>query len=91
MTKERIHQVLGITKEDGQIKGTGYERFNGALSGSYKVFPFLTVKAATTYSWSTQPELWIGTYEMFYRTRSQRAYMEPLVDRRKSCFGSRNR
>ena len=35
---------LGYYKEDGQIRGTGYERFNGALNGSYKVFPFLTVK-----------------------------------------------
>lgn len=54
---------LGYYKEDGQIRGTGYERFNGALNGSYKVFPFLTVKANATYSWSTQPELWIGQYE----------------------------
>ena len=68
---------LGYYKEDGQIRGTGYERFNGALNGSYKVFPFLTVKANATYSWSTQPELWIGQYEFFYRTRSQRPTWNP--------------
>ena len=70
---------LGYFKEDGQIKGTGYERFNGAFNGSYKVLPFLVVKAGTTYSWSTQPELWIGTYEMFYRTRSQRPTWSPWL------------
>lgn len=71
---------IGYYKEDGQVKGTGYERFNGALNGSYKVFPFLTVKGSTTYSWSTQPELWIGTYEMFFRTRSQRPTWNPWLE-----------
>lgn len=70
---------LGYYKEDGQIRGTGYKRFNGALNGSYKVFPFLTVNSGVTYSWSTQPELWIGTYEMFYRTRSQRPTWNPWL------------
>ncbi|WP_455593026.1 SusC/RagA family TonB-linked outer membrane protein [Bacteroides sp.] len=70
---------LGYYNEDGQIKGTGYKRFNGSLNGSYKVFPFLTVRGGTTYSWSTQPELWIGTYEMFYRTRSQRPTWSPWL------------
>lgn len=70
---------LGYYKEDGQIRGTGYKRFNGALNGSYKVFPFLTVNGGATYSWSTQPELWIGTYEMFYRTRSQRPTWNPWL------------
>lgn len=70
---------LGYYNENGQIKGTGYKRFNGSLNGSYKVFPFLTVRGGTTYSWSTQPELWIGTYEMFYRTRSQRPTWSPWL------------
>lgn len=70
---------LGYYKEDGQIRGTGYKRFNGALNGSYKIFPFLTVNGTATYSWSTRPELWIGTYEMFYRTRSQRPTWNPWL------------
>lgn len=68
---------LGYYNEDGQIKGTGYERFSGSLNGSYKIFPFLTVKAGTTYTWSTTPSLWIGSYELFYRTRSQRPTWNP--------------
>lgn len=77
--KATYSSSLGYYKEDGQIKGTGYRRFNGSLNGSYKVFPFLTVRGSTTYSWSTQPELWIGTYEMFYRTRSQRPTWSPWL------------
>ena len=57
---------LGYYDEDGQVVGTGYQRFNGSLNGSYKLFPFLTINAGTTYSWSTQPTLsWTGTYEFF--------------------------
>ena len=36
---------MGYYNEDGQIKGTGYKRFNGSVSGTYKIFPFLNVKA----------------------------------------------
>lgn len=71
---------LGYYNEDGQIKGTGYKRFNGSLNGSYRIFPFLNVKAGTTYSWSTQPSLWIGSYELFYRTRSQRPTWNPYLE-----------
>ena len=71
---------LGYYNEDGQIVGTGYKRFNGAFNGSYKIFPFLNVKAGTTYSWSEQPSLWIGTYEFFYRTRSQRPTWNPYME-----------
>lgn len=41
---------LGYYNEDGQIIGTGYKRFNGSVNGSYKVFPFLNVKAGATYT-----------------------------------------
>ena len=54
---------MGYYNEDGQIKGTGYKRFNGSVSGTYKIFPFLNVKAGATYTWSQQPSLWIGSYE----------------------------
>ena len=31
---------LGYYDEDGQVVGTGYQRFNGSLNGSYKLFHF---------------------------------------------------
>lgn len=71
---------LGYYKENGQIIGTGFERFNGALNGSYKVFPFLTVKAGVNYSWSRQPSLWIYESQMFYRTRAQRPNWNPYLE-----------
>ena len=70
---------LGYYSEDGQVKGTGLQRFTGSLNASYKVLPFLTVKGGTTYSWQRQPSLWIGTYEFFYRTRSQRPTWNPWL------------
>lgn len=48
---------LGYYNEDGQIIGTGYKRFNGSVNGSYKVFPFLNVKAGATYTWASKPSL----------------------------------
>ncbi len=70
---------LEYYNEDGQVVGTGLKRFNGSLTGSYKIFPFLTVRGGTTYSWQKQPSLWIGTYELFYRTRSQRPTWNPWM------------
>ena len=37
----------------------------------------MNVKAGVSYVWSTRPELWIGSYEFFYRTRSQRPTWNP--------------
>ena len=71
---------LGYYKEDGLIKGTSYERFSGTFNGSYKIFPILTVNAGTTYTWSRQPGLWIGSYEFFYRTMSQRPTWNPYME-----------
>ena len=68
---------LGYYNEDGQIIGTGYKRFNGSVNGSYKVFPFLNVKAGATYTWASKPSLWISEDQMFYRTRSQRPTWNP--------------
>lgn len=69
--------ILGYYNEDGQIIGTGYKRFNGSVNGSYKVFPFLNVKAGATYTWASKPSLWISEDQMFYRTRSQRPTWNP--------------
>lgn len=69
---------LGYYKEDGMIKGTGYKRFNGSLNGSYQVFPFLKVKAGSSYSYSEKPSLWISEPQMFYRTRSARPTWNPV-------------
>lgn len=68
---------LGYYKEDGQIVGTGYKRFSGALTGSYQVFPFLNVNGGASYTWSTQPGLWISEAQLFYRVRSQRPTWNP--------------
>lgn len=72
---------LGYYNEDGQIIGTGYKRFNGSVNGSYKVFPFLNVKAGATYTWASKPSLWISEDQMFYRTRSQRPTWNPMMKR----------
>ena len=71
---------LGYYDEEGQVNGTGLTRFTGTINGSYKVLPVLTVNAAATYAWQKQPELWIGAYEMFYRTRSQRPTWNPWME-----------
>lgn len=68
---------LGYYNEDGMIKGTGFQRFSGSINGSYQILPILNVKAGVSYVWSTRPELWIGSYEFFYRTRSQRPTWNP--------------
>ena len=75
--KGTYNASLGYYNENGMVKGTGYKRFTGSVNGSYRVFPFLNVKAGATYTWSQQPSLWIGTYEFFYRTRSQRPTWNP--------------
>lgn len=54
---------LGYYDEDGMVRGTGYQRFNGSVNASYKVLPILNVKAGATYSWAKKPKLWIGEYE----------------------------
>ena len=71
---------LGYYDENGQVRGTGYQRFTGSFNGSYKVLPFLNVRTGATYTWSTQPDLWIGAYELFYRTRSQRPTWNPYLE-----------
>ncbi len=68
MIKSTFASSLGYYNEDGMIKGTGFKRFSGSFNGSYKIFPILNIKAGVSYVWSTRPELWIGTYEFFYRT-----------------------
>lgn len=78
--KATYSSSFGYYNEDGLVKGTGYKRFNGALNGSYQIFPFLTVKGSTTYSWSTQPSLWVTIPQMFYRTRAQRPTWNPWLE-----------
>ncbi|MDE6987009.1 MAG: SusC/RagA family TonB-linked outer membrane protein, partial [Bacteroides acidifaciens] len=78
--KSTFASSLGYYNEDGMVKGTGFKRFSGSFNGSYKIFPILNVKAGVSYVWSTRPELWIGTYEFFYRTRSQRPTWNPWME-----------
>ena len=78
--KSTFASSLGYYNEDSMIKGTGFKRFSGSFNGSYKIFPILNIKAGVSYVWSTRPELWIGTYEFFYRTRSQRPTWNPWME-----------
>ena len=75
--KSTFASSLGYYNEDGMIKGTGFQRFSGSFNASYKILPILIVKSGVSYVWSTRPELWIGSYEFFYRTRSQRPTWNP--------------
>lgn len=75
--RSTFNTSLGYYNEDGMVKGTGFQRFSGSLNGSYQVLPILNVKAGVQFVWSTRPSLWIGTYEFFYRTRSQRPTWNP--------------
>lgn len=61
---------LGYYDEQGQVIGTGYKRFTGNLNASYKIRPNFTLQGGTTYSQSSNPTLWIGEAQMFYRSMS---------------------
>lgn len=78
--KGTFNGSLGYYDEDGAVNGTGLQRFTGSLNASYKVLPILTVKMGATYSWQTRPTLWIGTDQLFYRTRSQRPTWNPWME-----------
>ncbi len=71
---------LGFFKEDGTIKNTGFKRFNGSISGNYKVLPFLMVNGGVTYAWETKPSLWMDEWELFYRTLGQRPTWNPYLE-----------
>ena len=70
----------GYYDEEGMAVGTGYKRFTGNVSGSYKVLPFLKVKSSASIMWSTKPGLWTSEYNFFYRTRSQRPTWNPYLE-----------
>ena len=69
---------LGYYDEDGIVRGTGYKRFNGSISGSYKIKPNLKVNGGAKLTWSQQPATYF-TYidDLYYRTRSQRPTWNP--------------
>ncbi len=71
---------VGYYDENGQIIGTGFQRFTGNVQGSYQVLPFLKVKAGASFNWSTQPKLWVDNWNFFYRTRSQRPTWNPYLE-----------
>lgn len=78
--KSTFAATMGYYDEDGQVNGTGLQRFTGSLKASYQVLPFLKVNMGASYTWQKQPVLWIGAYEMFYRTRSQRPTWNPYLE-----------
>lgn len=61
---------LGYYDEEGVVVGTKYRRFNGQINGNYKILPILNVRGGATFSTSESPELYMGEYELFYRTQS---------------------
>lgn len=61
---------LGYYGEDGIVRNTSYKRVTGSVNGSYRVLPFLTVKAGATLAWSKQPEFYTNANNLYYRTRS---------------------
>ena len=69
---------LGYYDEDGIVRGTGYKRFNGSISGSYKIKPNLKVSGGAKLTWSQQPATYFNYIDnLYYRTRSQRPTWNP--------------
>lgn len=71
---------VGYYNEDGEVRNTGYERFTGNINGSYKVLPFLKVKAGAQFMWYEQTTLYMSNYNLFYRVRSQRPTWNPYLE-----------
>ena len=68
--KALFNASLGYYNEEGQVQGTGYERFTGTLNSSYQLFKNFNVNAGTTFSYTKKPALWIEDAQLFYRSFS---------------------
>lgn len=68
--KALFNASLGYYNEQGQVTGTGYERFTGTLNASYQLYKNFNVNAGTTFSYTEKPALWIGDDQLFYRSFS---------------------
>lgn len=81
---------LGYYGEDGILRGTKYQRVTGGLNGSYRVLPFLTVKAGATLAWSKMPEFYTDVNNLYYRTRSLQPTWNPWYEDGSPASGWQN-
>lgn len=61
---------FGYYNEQGQVKSTQFERFTGAVNGSYKIRDNFKVTGSADFSLNKAPDLWVGEAQMFYRSMS---------------------
>ena len=71
---------LGYYYEDGIVKTTGYKRFTGNISGSYKIRPNFNVKGSASLMWSKQPTLYMSAQGLYKRTRSMPPTWNPFYE-----------
>lgn len=68
--KSLFNASVGYYNEEGQVVGTGYERFTGTLNVSYQLYKNFNVNAGTSFSYTEKPALWISESALFYRSFS---------------------
>lgn len=61
---------FGYYNEDGQVKNTKFERFTGAVNGSYKIRDNFKVTGSADFSLNKAPNMWLGEAQLFYRSMS---------------------
>lgn len=81
---------LGYYDEDGILRGTKYQRVTGGVNGSYRVLPFLNVKAGATLAWSKMPSFYTDVNNLYYRTRSLQPTWNPWYEDGSPAAGWQN-
>ncbi|MEP7376218.1 MAG: SusC/RagA family TonB-linked outer membrane protein [Chitinophagaceae bacterium] len=71
-------------KEDGVIVGSGYKRYSGDISGSYKVKPNVEVSSGATFSTSSQLGVNGSEINNLYRNLSIWPTFNPWIDSAKT-------
>lgn len=61
---------IGYYDEDGQIKGTKYQRFTGNFNSSFKMRENFLVNAGAALNYVVIPDLWISESQFYYRSMS---------------------
>lgn len=67
-------------KEDGVVVGSGYKRYSGDISGSYKIKPNLEVSSGATFSTSSQLGVNGSEINNLYRNLSIWPTFNPWID-----------